>query len=57
MSCFCKIFLKFEKRFWDDVKALYINNGVKGYYTFWRPFSETVLAAIVTGDEARRIER
>ena len=62
MGVFCKIFVEFTQCFWDKTKDIhhfiYIKNEKKGHYPNWRPIANSnVMMAIVTGDEARRIER
>ena len=58
MVVFVKIFLKFDNRFWDDKLSIYIANATQGYYPWWKPIKDSnLMMSIVTGDEAKRIER
>ena len=51
--------MKFKSQFWDTKKSIiYIQTPVKGRYSYWRTFKDSnILVSILTGDEAKRVER
>jgi hypothetical protein len=58
MVVFQKIFMKFESVFWDNCNSIYIANENQGYYPWFKPVKGTnLMIAIVTGEEAKRVER
>ena len=56
MAVFCKIFMKFEKKFWEGDNEILMASDDYGRFPFWKPLSDQIIFAVVTGDEARRIE-
>ena len=56
MSNYAKIFLKFEKPFWDDLEYFYIAGSVKGQYSIWKPLTDNIVVCIAIDEEAKRLE-
>lgn len=56
MAVYCKIFMKFENRFWDKKDKIYIATEKKGYFNYWCPIDKNLIFCVVVGDEARRVE-
>ncbi|XP_072044797.1 uncharacterized protein [Amphiura filiformis] len=64
MTSFTKIFVKWPSKFWDDEEWIVHVNERRGYYPVFLnmeaeglfPNGTNILAAFVSGDEARRIE-
>lgn len=59
MAVYCKIFLRFKNKFWeDDIDYIAIANSVKGYYPKWKPIKgQNIIQCTVTGEQAERIEK
>lgn len=63
MGVLCKIFMSFSAKFWSDQAYFFLASNQKGYYPTWRPLglsedkSKHLVMCLVSGDEARRIER
>ena len=62
MAVFCKIFMTFKTKFWgNDRKDLYLASDTKGKFSYWRPLQNdkgiNLIFSVVTGDEAKRVER
>ena len=61
MGLFCKIFMKFETRFWGQNSEFNIANEKKGYYPMWisldRGHQTNLIMCVVVGDEGRRVEK
>ena len=47
MAVFCKIFMSFETKFWDDMGEIYIASEKRGEYPWWRPLDNEVGANII----------
>jgi hypothetical protein len=54
------VFVKFEKKFWKNVRDIFIANDKKGYFPQWIPIYsddfKPILMGITVGDEAKRLE-
>jgi hypothetical protein len=58
MVVYQKIFMKFESVFWDNSFSIFIGNENQGYYPWFKPVkASNLMIAIVTGEEAKRVER
>ena len=64
MVNYTKIFLKFEKMFWDQEEYIMYASERRGYYTIWQnmeansrlPKGTNILMMTVTGEESARLE-
>ena len=64
MVIYTKIFLKFEKMFWDQEEYIMYASQRRGYYTIWQnlqadsrlPEGTNILMMTVTGEESARLE-
>ena len=56
MSHYCKIFLRFDKQFWDNFRYMMIATKFKGHYMHWQNYNhelypgKNILVATLTGD-------
>ena len=64
MVIYTKIFLKFDRMFWDDEEYILYASHRRGYYTMWQnlqadsrlPKGTNILLVTVTGEESERLE-
>jgi polyamine oxidase len=57
MSTYCKIFVKFSHQFWGSKKRFFIASKKRGYYPYFISRGEGIAICIVTGEEAKRVEK
>ena len=63
MGHYCKAFLKFPRKFWDDHNYIFLASKIRGDYVHWQNFdketllpTENILLLTVTGDECLKME-
>ena len=64
MSTYCKIFLQFENRFWENNKMyLWFASDKRGYFPCWMVLKPpknsnlNLICAMLVDEEAKRVER
>ena len=60
MGLFCKIFMRFQTRFWGEHPKFNIACEKRGHYPMWisldRNPEQNLIMCVVVGDEGRRVE-
>ena len=57
MGVYCKIFIRFEKNFWGQKSHFFIASENKGEYPYWIPVADDIVICVVTGEQAKRVEK
>ena len=57
MGVFCKIFIRFKHKFWGQKRHFFIASEKKGKYPYWIPIGDDKVICVVTGDQAKKVER